>query len=217
MKCFQINFPLYSFVKELYIGVSHSAKLEKGVPYRPVKPFVFYGSSITQGACACRPGVCHAAIASRELNIDFYNIGMSGACKGEEAIVDYVSTREASVFVLEYDHNSKLEELKERHARTAKRIRELNPDTPIIMATRPDFYGTEEDRARREVVLATYNEMKKGGDRNVYFQDGSLMYDEENRGDFTVDRVHPNDAGCRRIADSLIPILKNIYKGMGVI
>ena len=51
-----INFPLYDSCKNLCIGVRESAKILHGSPYKYQKPIVYYGSSITQGGCASRPG-----------------------------------------------------------------------------------------------------------------------------------------------------------------
>ena len=63
-----INMPLYSRVNELYIGVDKGAAIEPPEPYTIEKPVVFYGSSITQGGCASRPGNSYQAFISRELD-----------------------------------------------------------------------------------------------------------------------------------------------------
>lgn len=207
---YQINFPLYSRVTELYVGVREGAKLEKGLPYRDVKPLVYYGSSITQGAVASRPGNCHAAIISRRLGIDFYNLGFSGACRGEKEVVEYLATLDPSVYIIEYDHNSPVRELRERHAPLAMRLRETHPSTPIILATRPDYYFTEVDANRRRIVLDTYESMLTSGDKNVYFLDGSAFFDSDERFEYTADGVHPNDMGCFLMANALTPLLKRI-------
>ncbi len=63
-----INFPLYSNVKKLYIGLdSHS--MRKAAPdYKYEKPIVYYGSSITRGGCASRPGNSYQSMISRKLD-----------------------------------------------------------------------------------------------------------------------------------------------------
>ena len=55
-------------------------------PPRPLPsphPVVFYGTSITQGGCASRPGMSYQAILGRRLNLDHVNLGFSGNGKGE--------------------------------------------------------------------------------------------------------------------------------------
>ena len=46
-----LNFPPYGAVKNLWIGLKKGSSLSDGIPYRNKLPAVFYGSSITQGAC----------------------------------------------------------------------------------------------------------------------------------------------------------------------
>ena len=38
-----INFPLYSDVKELFIGLQNDAQLKEAKPYKSKKPVVYYG------------------------------------------------------------------------------------------------------------------------------------------------------------------------------
>ena len=44
-----INFPLYSNVKELSVGLREGSVIKEALPYRNEKPIVYYGSSVTQG------------------------------------------------------------------------------------------------------------------------------------------------------------------------
>ena len=101
-----IHFPLYDNVEDLYVGIEPGASLEKGAKYRPVKPFICYGSSITQGGCASRPGNCYSNILSRKLNMDHINLGFSGNAKGEQVMADYIAQLPMSVFLMDYDHNA---------------------------------------------------------------------------------------------------------------
>ena len=61
--------PLYDGVTKVEIGVTKDANV--GLPHRDVlvkgkdKPIVFYGTSITQGGCASRPGMVYTSIISR--------------------------------------------------------------------------------------------------------------------------------------------------------
>ena len=80
-----INFPLYSDIIDLYIGIDSHAALGKAESYRRSKPIVFYGSSITQGNCASRPGNSYQSILSRQLNCDYINLGFSGAARRRQS------------------------------------------------------------------------------------------------------------------------------------
>jgi hypothetical protein len=68
MREYTINFPTYSSVSSLHIGLDENATVEAPTPYKITKPVVFYGSSITQGACASRPGTAYESIVSRRFD-----------------------------------------------------------------------------------------------------------------------------------------------------
>ncbi len=208
MRDITLNFPLYNAVDEVYIGLDKGSSLECGGKYIGSKPIVYYGSSITQGGCASRPGNAYQAIISRRYNADFINLGFSGSARGEKEIADYIASLEMSMFVYDYDHNAPtVEHLKNTHESMFKTIRASHPDIPIIMMTRP-FDGDEENvRARREVVLETYNNALNCGDKNVYFIDGEKMKDIMGGFSGTVDGCHPNDLGFMCMAKALETII----------
>ena len=73
---YAVYLPLYNGVESLSLGVPPSAKFEPIAP-RTAKPIVFYGTSITHGASASRPGMVHTAILGRRLNLPVINLGFS--------------------------------------------------------------------------------------------------------------------------------------------
>ena len=56
MHDYTIHFPLYNDVISLEVGLKEGSALTGGAKYADIKPVVYYGSSITQGGCASRPG-----------------------------------------------------------------------------------------------------------------------------------------------------------------
>lgn len=198
MRHFTVNFPLYHNVRSVAIGVRETALLGEGASYRAGKPVVFYGSSITQGGCASRPGTSYQAMISRELNCDYVNYGFSGSARGEEVLMHYLAAQPASVFVLDYDHNApSAEHLEATHERAYRILRDANPDLPIIMVSRPGNYNspTEELYRRREIVHQTFRNAWAAGDRNIAFIDGESLFAGLPRGECTVDGCHPTDLG----------------------
>lgn len=199
----QINFPLYSGVKELYIGVKDGATLDAAPSYDGL-PVVFYGSSITQGGCASRAGNSYQAILSRELDFDYINLGFSGSAKAEQPMIDYVASLPMRAFVLDYDHNAPdVAHLKATHAPFYKAVRTAHPDIPIILMTRPVYRLNAEELERLAVVRATYDNAVAAGDENVYFIDGRELVGEEFAELSTVDGCHPNDLGFYAMAKRL--------------
>ena len=213
---YTVNLPLYNGAEELFIGVDPDAALEAPSPYRFQVPFVTYGSSITQGGCASRPGNAYQAFLSRWLNADFINLGFSGSARGEESIAEYIAGLKMSVFVLDYDHNApNPEHLEKTHERFFKIIREKNPTLPVVLITKPDFGNSPEDSARRrEIVFRTYRNAFATGDRNVFFINGEELFGDTEREACTVDRTHPNDIGFYRMARRIYTTLMSIYDKM---
>jgi hypothetical protein len=198
-----INFPLYNGVNTLYIGLQNSAQVGGGAEYAYKKPILYYGSSITQGGCASRPGNSYQAIISRQLNCDHINLGFSGSARGEDAIVDYMAALDIGVYVSDYDHNApSVEHLAATHEKMYKKFRAKSPSLPVILVTKPDFDKNRPDSIlRRDIVYTTFMNAVRSGDQNVYFIDGERLFKDENRDCCTVDGCHPNDAGFLRMAE----------------
>lgn len=213
IKDITINFPLYCNVMDLYIGIEKDAYIEKPKVYSHSKPIVFYGSSITQGGCASRPGNTYPSILSRNLDCDYINLGFSSSAKAEDEMVNYIKDLEMSVFVMDYDHNApNVEYLEKTHEKMFRKIRDRNPNLPIIMMSRPKYYLNDDDKKRLEVVKKTYQNAILEGDTNVYFLDGkSLMRIAKDNG--TVDNCHPNDLGFYSIANAI----EEVFKVSGIV
>jgi len=216
MRSYTLNFPVHSVVESLEIGLKPGAVLEKGYPYRDVKPVAFYGSSIVHGTAATRPGTTYPSVISRELNVDYYNIGFSGQAKGEPVLAEWMATLPMSVFVCDYDYNAPTaEHLQATHYPMYEIIRKKNPDLPYVMITRPNYYTSPNQsdvRRRRDVIMSSYLKARQAGDENVYFVDGMSFFVEPHQYDFSVDGTHPNDAGFQRMADSIGTVLRHILE-----
>lgn len=200
-----IHFPLYDGVTELLIGVEPEATVEKGGSYGSKLPIIYYGSSITQGGCASRPGNAYTNIITRNLNMDHINLGFSGSGRGESVMAEYIAEQPMSLFFYDYDHNAPdVEHLAKTHEAFFLTIREKNPDLPIIMASETDTPNTpqkaEDILRRRDVILRTYANAVNRGDKQVLFIDGTEVFKEARKigistDSCTVDGVHPNDLG----------------------
>ena len=199
---YTINFPLYDGVKELYVALKKDAILAEASPYRHCLPVVYYGSSITHGGCASRPGNSYPAILSRKLQTDYLNLGFSGGAKAESAMVEYLAGLKMSVFVCDYDHNTPdLAHLMATHLPLYRKIRQAQPELPILFISAPSIMKRpEEFMPRREVIRKTYETAVAEGDTRVAYIDGATLMAGDAWDSCTVDGTHPNDLGFYRMA-----------------
>ncbi len=201
---YTLNFPLYSDVREVYLVLDADAVVSAPGAYSNEKPVVFYGSSITQGGCASRPGNCYQNILSRRYNMDYVNLGFSGSARGEDIMAQYIAGLPMEVFVYDYDHNAPTpEHLRCTHERFYNIIRAAHPKLPIICMSKP-FWRCAQDDERRQIILETLERARAKGDKNIYFVDGLQTVQELDAGDgIIVDGSHPNDLGFLCMANLL--------------
>ncbi len=209
-RCITINFPSYSGVKEFHIGLDKNATLCEGAEYRNKLPVVFYGNSITQGACSSRPGNTYENIISNRMSLDYMNLGFSGSGMAEELIVDYMSDMNMCAFVSDYDYNApNAKYLKHTHLRMYQKIRDKHPSIPYIILSRCNFdSGDKEVVERRDIIRETYRYAIEHGDENVCFIDGAYIFESSYKDFCTVEGVHLNDLGMAMMADKIENILK---------
>lgn len=211
-----INMPLYSGITKMLVGLSESAAIWPCRNYKHDVPVVYYGSSITQGGCASRPGNSYEAMISRRLDCNYLNLGFSGSARAEQSIADYIRQLPMSIFVFDYDHNAPtVEHLQKTHKAFYERFREVQPDTPIIFATRPYSdantirISAEEVETRFQIVKKTYDDAIASGDHNVYLIDGRDMV-AHIPDSWGVDISHPNDLGFHAMATAFGDILEKL-------
>lgn len=209
--------PTYSTLERLEIGLSDGATLLPPSPYALPKPVVFYGSSITQGGCATRPGNGYVPTLGRLLHVEVVNEGYSGNGLGEPEVAELLSEIDAACFVLDFHCNvTTVDGLQQVHAPFYRTLRAAHPDMPILilsmLALPLELHNkaTLQKRLGQTAVLrATYEEAVRNGDRNVHFFDGAWLLTPDSAGAF-VDGIHPTDLGFATMAERLAPVLHSI-------
>lgn len=206
-----IYFPLYSSISTLLIGLDPGSSLAAAPSYQLSDPMVSYGSSITQGGCASRPGNCYQNILSRRFHVDQLNLGFSGNAHGELSMAHYIAELKQSVFIYDYDANAPtVDHLSATHEPFFLVIREAQPNLPVIMLSKPEAYPSETSRLRSAIVQRTWSNALARGDKNVYWIDISRALRTYCDNDGTVDNTHPNDLGFRCIADALSNVIEHL-------
>lgn len=179
-----LNFPLYQGVEEVSIGLEAGASVEAPPAYDQPGAIIVYGTSITQGGCASRPGLCYTNVLSRRINREFVNLGFSGSGKGEPELAHILATiPDPACLVLDYEANSVTPELYAQTLPEFIRIyRESHPEVPILVLSRISFAkelfdaeSRELQQTRKRMQMELVHSLKKAGDRHIYFHDGEKL------------------------------------------
>lgn len=212
---FLLYLPLYNGVRSVELGVNSDAQLAAAGPWGPGtrKPIVVYGTSITQGGCASRPGMAHVALLGRRFNFPTINLGFSGSGRMEPAMADLLAELDPSVFVLDCLPNLGAAEVAERTEPFVRRLRAAHPATPIVLVE-DRFYADsilntdhrQHNDKNHAALRAAYLRLKKAGVKNLHYLRADDLLGAD--GEDTVDGSHPTDLGFVRHADAFAKVLK---------
>jgi len=217
MKEFILYLPMYETVDSVYIGVEYASLITKPVRGAFIKkpPIVFYGTSITQGASAMRPGMAYPAIISRHLNIETINLGFSGNGKMERELAEALAEIDASCYVIDCGGNLTPQLAKERTLPFIRLLRKMRPGIPILLVEHllfPTSRFIKSTRQRIDEINSAFHEayttLKKAGITDVYYLPARKQIGDD--GEATVDGAHLTDLGFTRISLQMEEQLKKI-------
>lgn len=216
MRSYMAYLPLYNTTKFVKIGLSPEAAFEPIAP-RGEKPVVFYGTSITHGASASRPGMTHPAILGRRLNMPVVNLGFSGNGRMEPEVGALVAEIDAALYVIDCLPNMDGATVAERAEPLVRQIREIRPDTPILLVEDRSFTNAWIFKARRErhegnraSLIRAFDSLVSSGVKSLYYLEGDGLLGDDTEG--ATDGSHPSDLGFMRQADAFEPALKKALK-----
>ncbi|WP_277481126.1 SGNH/GDSL hydrolase family protein [Catalinimonas alkaloidigena] len=208
MQAYKMFLPLYDGLEKLEIGIDAGSVIQKPEPLTQ-KPIIFYGTSITQGGCASRPGMAHTSIISRKLDTEVVNFGFSGNGKMEVPIAELIAQTDARFYVIDCLPNMKPDKVSARTIPLVEIIRKHQPETPIVLVENLIYEGAYLNQElndllqRKNAALKEeYEKLQEKGIKHIYYvsQEGALRDDHE----ATVDGVHFTDLGFLRFADHLL-------------
>ena len=194
-----VNLPLYNGIKSFMLGVDKAATVsslgerKSGIN----KPVVFYGTSITHGGCASRPGLAFPSIVGRDLDVPIVNLGFSGSGVMEYEMSEHLAAIDASCYVLDCLWNMSYPMVKERYEPFIRNLRKKRPGVPIVMAEKCDVYCN--GPCDKDVFMKQlYDKLTAEGWKNLVYLPKTEMYTGDLEG--TVDGCHPNDWGMMSMA-----------------
>jgi len=203
-----IYYPSFAVIDHIFVN-DEDVKLIQN----PQNSIVIYGSSITHGCAATRPGIVYSNLLQRKIGYDVLNFGFSESARGELPIIRYIASLNAKIFILEFDHNSSVEELKGSHLNVYKAIREIT-DCWVILMSR--FSGglsisEEEEKMRCNIIKDTFEYAVSKLDKRITYINGGILFNTD-KSNYFIDGVHPNDLGMHFIAERIANEIKE--KGM---
>jgi alpha-L-fucosidase len=217
VKEFTLYLPMYETVDSVFIGVNRGSAIKKPgkALFQKKSPIVFYGTSITQGASAMRPGMAYSNILSRSLNIETINLGFSGNGKMEKELVDVLSEIDASVYVIDCGGNLTPQLARERTIPFIRLLKKLRPAVPVLLVEHVIFPTSRFVKSTKERIdsinyafLEGYNTLKKEGVKGLYYLPAKDEIGDD--GEATVDGAHFTDVGFMRISKQMEKILRVI-------
>ncbi|MBO9604903.1 MAG: SGNH/GDSL hydrolase family protein [Paenibacillaceae bacterium] len=213
-----LHFPLYQAVEEVQLLLEPDAAVLPPAAYAGAGKVIVYGTSITQGGCASRPGMAYTNIMSRRLPYEFVNLGFSGNGRGEPELAGLIADiADPACLVLDYDGNCP----DAAHvARTLPAFialyRRRHSSVPILVVSKVRYAKERWDAAkeaerlkRRDIQRETVERLRREGDGKVVFLDGSDLLGDDYE-ECTVDGSHPTDLGFLRLADGLTPVVARL-------
>lgn len=216
---FMLYLPLYNGVSIVEVGVPKTATLEPGPPRQAgsSRPIVFYGTSITQGGCASRPGMVHTSIIGRWFDRPVINLGFSGNGRMEPEVGKLMAEIDACVYVIDCLPNITAAQVSERTFVLVKDLRKTRPHAPIVLVedrnyTDSGFVKSKANRnaASQKALRAEFEKLKASGVTNLHYLRGAELLGDDGEG--TVDSSHPTDLGFMRQAKAFEKVLKPLLE-----
>lgn len=218
MRDYAVYLPLYNGTESLQIGVPKGNAFETVAP-RTEKPIVFYGTSITHGACASRPGMPHPSILGRRLNRPVINLGFSGNGKLEKEVGNFLTELDPAVYVLDCLPNMVAKEVAERTVPMVTQLRTAHPNVPIVLVEDRTYANSwimpskqKRNDTSRIAFRKAYKLLQDAGTEKLFYVAGESLLDK-NRDD-TTDGSHPSDLGFFNQANAIEPALRKALAAM---
>jgi len=214
-----VNLPVYNGIREFSLGLDAEAEVSALPPRRSgvEKPVVFYGTSITHGGCASRPGLAFVNWVGRDLDVPVVGLGFSGSGVMELEMSEHLARIDASCYVLDCLWNMGSvngasrpgRNVEENYEKFIRNLRAKRPNVPIVMAEQCDVF-CDGPNEKDVFVRKLYERLEKEGWTDLVYLPKTEMYTGDGEG--TVDGVHPNDLGMRSLKEAFAKAVRAALK-----
>jgi lysophospholipase L1-like esterase len=215
-----LNLPLFNGIDKLEIGIAPESGVEKPWPHRRPGKLVIYGSSITQGGVASRPGLAWSNQLSRTLDQEIVNLGFAASGLGEAVLAKYIGEIQGiSLILLDYEANAQTS-VGTTLEPFIQILRQRYPAVPIVVMSQIPWVLEIQSRdysihksELRDFQRHTVFKLRAEGDANLHFIDGYELMPHDRFEEGLLDGVHPNDLGMTWIAEGVARQLTELGLG----
>ena len=207
--------PIFNGIDAIEIGVPTGASFSRApAPPKGVKPILFYGTSITQGAVVSRPGLAYPARLGRRLGHPTINLGLSGYGEMQPEVVALIAEIDAAAYVIDCLPNMTIGQVRQMVEPLVTKLRETHEQTPILLVENATFTNpintaqTKDNASKNAALRAAFARLQKRGVPHLYYLTGDALLGKDYEA--TIDGTHPTDLGFFRIAQAMEPLLREM-------
>jgi len=201
---YKLHLPTYNGVVNLQIGINENSVITK-YDDKKSKKVLWYGTSITQGGVASRPGQIFTNIISRNLeDVRVYNFGFSGNGLMSLHVADaLVRVPDVSLFVIDcsWNMNASLIESNTIPLIRYLRTQYVKNDVPIVLAEDTtagaawvDTNLSQEQEDKRHALRSSFETLNQEFE-NIYYVSRDSLFNFTQFG-YEKPVLNPTAAGC---------------------
>lgn len=215
--------PLYNGIDRLHIGVPHGSFFtaiaplhSKSLPEeKRQKPFLYYGTSIAQGAGANRPGLAFTSLLARELDVPAWNMGFDASGTMDTQVAEFFAELDPSAYFIDCLPNMNAEMIEARTPEFVRILKKARPETPVVLVEDRTFDNAwlrenivAHHQTSRKALWTAYQTLQAEGFDKLYYLPAEGMLGSDSEG--AADGSHPNDLGMFRMKEAILPVLRKI-------
>lgn len=211
---FLLYLPLYNGVESLHIGIATGSRISAPANYAVGKPILFYGTSVTQGGCAARPGMVYTSILGRHLNRTTINLGFSGNGRAEPEVATLLAELDPAIFVLDCVPNIPTAEVTPNVSNLVDTLRRAHSSTPLVLVENLRYQNEHLVLSNRENIDAKNRDVhaifdaRRPSDPNLHLVPSHDLWGDDTEA--TIDGIHATDVGFLRMAEKMEPLLRSL-------
>ena len=207
---YRLYFPLYQELISCKLGVDSKSNFK--FLKDEMDSLLIYGTSISQGGCATRPGMDYGSILGRLNNLNVINLGFSGSCHLEKEIIPIINNaidhENVKYLIFELEANSpSYEHLETGFTYFLENLHNLNNLKVYLISHFDEGMTYYDNKLKKYRKGFKETQIKLSKKYNINFLDGEKLIKDLDC-DGTVDGVHLTDLGFYNLAKKLSKIVK---------